>query len=446
MNHGTYYQPYSIQAGPPPPHYIIERPPPSKLSLLSCFSSRWVTVLIFLIMTVVLIGLGLIAAYKLNAFNNLSSSSSIPRESCFSNMTRCNGVAECSRGGDEMGCVRFRWDNSLLQVMSNKKENVWLPVCSSGYSPNFPSYLCQRFGFDGTPVTQLVAVSDNPGNEGLYNSGPSDTIQGAFDSETCSTGQYLSLRCSDCGQKKMNRIIGGIQASMGEWPWQVSLHQRAGSRFVHVCGGTLINAHWVVTASHCFTETSNPANWKVYAGTVSQYDLRSGSTVTTIVRHEDYNADSDDYDIALMKLEQPFSFSAAIQPVCLPMTGQNFNPEEKCFITGFGKTKANSDETSPYLMEAQVSIISTPVCNHLKVYNGAISQRMMCAGYLKGSIDSCQGDSGGPLVCQQNDRWYLAGVTSWGTGCGQPNKPGVYARVTTLLPWVYQKLELERNK
>ncbi|OCT72464.1 transmembrane protease serine 13 [Xenopus laevis] len=443
-SHGTFYQPYSIQPGPQPTHYINDRPPTRKFPFLSFFSNRGINATVLIIGIIVVAGLALITAYKLNAFNT-SPSNSIPREKCLPNVTLCNGVAECERGGDEMGCARFLGKNSMLEVMSLKKENLWLPVCYNEYNPDFPSFVCQRFGFEETPVIGPTGPVNGASTTGLSSTRTESTIQGSLQSTTCSSGQFLSLKCSDCGKRITNRIIGGTSAKLGDYPWQVSLHQRAGNRFAHVCGGTIINVKWVASATHCFQQSADPANWRVYAGITNQNNLNAIHTVTVIVRNENYNADANDYDMALMKMKQPFQLTATVQPACLPVIDQKFNQNDLCYISGFGKTIANSDVGSQYLMQAQVRIIPTSVCNRVNVYNGAITDRMICAGYLEGKVDSCQGDSGGPLVCQQDGVWYLVGVTSWGNGCGQPNNPGVYSNIHFFLPWIYKQMELERN-
>ena len=68
-----------------------------------------------------------------------------------------------------------------------------------------------------------------------------------------------------------------------------------------------------------------------------------------------------------------------------------------------------------------------------------IYDQHICAGYQEGGTDSCKGDSGGPLTVQKDDgKWYLAGLTSWGTGCARPQYPGVYTEMAWFVDWVYE--------
>ncbi len=65
---------------------------------------------------------------------------------------------------------------------------------------------------------------------------------------------------------------------------------------------------------------------------------------------------------------------------------------------------------------------------------------MLCAGYAAGGIDACQGDSGGPLACPSGNKWYLSGAVSWGVGCAQKGKYGVYADIMNLKNWVQETM------
>ncbi len=67
-------------------------------------------------------------------------------------------------------------------------------------------------------------------------------------------------------------------------------------------------------------------------------------------------------------------------------------------------------------------------------------ESMLCAG--EEGKDSCSGDSGGPLACPHSDGDpKLAGVTSFGQGCGEPGFPGVYTDVAYYLDWIQQTVE-----
>ncbi|NXJ10359.1 TMPSD protease, partial [Odontophorus gujanensis] len=351
-----------------------------------------------------------------------------PAETCKDSPVRCDGVVDCSQRSDELGCVRFSSDQSLLHVYSST-ESQWLPVCSSAWDESFSRKTCRQLGFQNASQTEYVPL--HVSGKSLTVTDERDTIQQSLNSSQCLTGKFVSLRCTTCGQRISGRIIGGKETSVSKWPWQVSVQYGP----VHICGGTIIDAQWVLTAAHCFFMNSMKIldDWKVYGGVSDLKQPMEGIPVSQVIINSNYSDDHDDYDIALMKLSRPLTLSGGSLVAGLGGWGWLALPDGSSCL---------ADNTSPKLREAEVKLIDYKICNSDKVYEGYLTPRMMCAGYLQGGKDACQGDSGGPLVCEDNSRWYVAGVTSWGTGCGQKNKPGVYTRVTKLLGWIYSKMEV----
>jgi len=223
------------------------------------------------------------------------------------------------------------------------------------------------------------------------------------------------------------KIVGGVEAVKGEFPFMVSLQ---GSYGGHFCGGSLIKKDWVLTAAHCV-----PGGIKtVVAGLYDQSQMQGVEklAVDKVISHPDYNKQPQDYDFALVHLKSASKFA----PVALnkaEITGK------ADFVTaGWGYTEENGDIPN-ILRKVTVPFVTAEACS--AAYPGSITDRMICAGFEEGGKDSCQGDSGGPLLIGSGAKTALAGVVSWGEGCARPKKFGVYSKVSSVMEWIEKTIK-----
>ncbi|XP_063059641.1 transmembrane protease serine 4b [Engraulis encrasicolus] len=365
----------------------------------------------------------------------------------------CDGKVDCRYGEDEAHCitnvtsyrtfpVRLVSDSLVLQVYSD--DGGWRYVCAENWRRRHTQHTCRQLGYTESPRSVWVPVPSLPSHlpkafSALHtpNSSQHTHVHASVTpQESCSSGSVISLSCSDCGfAVGEDRIVGGSNSVIEEWPWQASLQWRG----QHRCGGALISRRWVITAAHCFTRGKKEVEyWRVVLGR-TEMGSSGGVPVDKIVIHSSYKQTSNDYDITLLHLSKPVKPRDSVHPVCLPPYHLPLKTGEPLMVTGWGLLQENG-ELAHVLQKAVVPLIDKKSCSQPSVYSTSITSRMLCAGYMEGDVDSCQGDSGGPLV-YLTSHWQLVGVVSWGIGCARDNRPGVYTNVSTLLEWIHTVIQ-----
>ncbi|WP_437314329.1 DUF1986 domain-containing protein [Sorangium sp. So ce385] len=230
-------------------------------------------------------------------------------------------------------------------------------------------------------------------------------------------------------------IIGGSEALVGEFPWQVQLSIPG---YPHWCGGSVVDNDWVLTASHCVDGLS-ASDFTVRAG-LHQISAPGGSvqtrSVQQIVMHPDYDSWTIENDIALLRLATPLTYTVRVQPVALRSTDPPALTSAR--VSGWGNTFPGSG-ASDVLMKATLPVQTNATCNNAGTLPLLVRDSMICAGYVSGTSGGCHGDSGGPLVvpsAQFSGGWEQIGVVSWGVG-GSCSSYTVFGRVSAFVPWIH---------
>ncbi|VVC33672.1 Serine proteases, trypsin family, serine active site,Peptidase S1, PA clan,Serine proteases, trypsin [Cinara cedri] len=240
-----------------------------------------------------------------------------------------------------------------------------------------------------------------------------------------------------------SRIVGGTEVKDNEYPWMASLWNTKRKFF---CGGSVVTDQYVLTAAHCFNEDPAPNYREIYTvigqnnrpNRLLPGDPRAvrASVVKVHHKYDPRGANVHDNDIALVRLCKPIRFEHAVRPICLPMIRHDYGGLTAS-VAGWGQLSEFS-ATTLYLRHATLPLWNEEECTGVPEFvKTGYTANMLCAGLNGGGKDSCQGDSGGPLmIYENNEQITVAGIVSWGIGCGAPRLPGVYTRVDKYLEWI----------
>ncbi|XP_047483691.1 prostasin-like [Penaeus chinensis] len=255
----------------------------------------------------------------------------------------------------------------------------------------------------------------------------------------------IARKSCSCGITNDARIVGGTEVVPAlKYPWMVGvLVPRLLSSYL--CGGTIINDRFVITAAHCLFDgytgqKLRPEDVKIG---LSDHDQLSDDglqvPVSELIVHELYKDSDISFDVALIRLQEPLVFHHFLRPACLPTDATESYEGRWGFVYGWGVTNISDYILSSRLQETQLLILG-PDCDNKTIGNVRPTPDMLCAGTEEGGKDTCTGDSGGPItVPARKRRHVIVGITSFGEGCGVPGVPGVYTRVTSYLGWILEK-------
>ncbi|MER6129962.1 serine protease [Streptomyces sp. NPDC001795] len=225
-------------------------------------------------------------------------------------------------------------------------------------------------------------------------------------------------------------IVGGSTTTTTAYPFMMQITDASQNQF---CGGTLVSATKVVTAAHCVVDETASGIRVIGGRTYLNGTNGTVRHVSDIWVDPDYTDAEQGNDVAVLTLSASMPYTTASY-VSSSNTGV-YAAGTTARVVGWGTTSENGS-SSNQLRTATVPIVSSSSCKS-SYGSRYIASDMVCAGYSSGGVDTCQGDSGGPLLIGG----VLAGITSWGDGCAEAGKPGVYTRLTTFSDLVTEQID-----
>lgn len=402
--------------------------------------------------------------------------------SCFIDGIYAKGCCDKNYCPENIECQYWGWVYEGLDFQPVVKE-IAPPSNDSSEDPDFiynsdnDIYNSSGYPIDDDTYDEIYNDSDDDAKEEIIDENawkPPAATSLFFQGKNCGAPEvdivsYVKKEADLKANSHSTFIVGGETSNPHSWPWQVSVRQR---RIKSICGGSVLNQNWVLTAAHCKVTASGKyqivvgdhqyGNEQLQMRTPGVIEEGTEYAIQEVKNHPLYNVvrmRNDDgteqcekclsqiWDFTLVKTKQPMKFGLQVKPVCLPAPNQNFDNLD-CVISGWGKVDGKSFEESVYLpsalQEAEVTAFPLDTCKSMWGINN-MQEMHVCAGSATAS--ACKGDSGGPLVCKdysKNQRyWTLVGATSFGSAecpLGE-TKSSVFGRVSAIIPWILKTVD-----
>ena len=239
-----------------------------------------------------------------------------------------------------------------------------------------------------------------------------------------------------------SRIYAGDKSAHGAWPWMAAIYKfNSMSVWQFICGGSLINNRWIVTAAHCVFDDRGTSKeimrvqlGKQYLYVNNPHEQTYMTNVSRAIITKAFNPVTHNDDFALLPLNKNVTLNRFVRPICLhqhPIYYQNSSNlyvGRRAIVIGWGRYVSSHLALSAVLRETTVTIQNKSHCDQLYLY-GNLTDSMLCA--RGNQSDACKGDSGGPMMCQNSNtnRFFLCGIVSFGFSKICFSGHGVYTNI-----------------
>ncbi|XP_063794194.1 complement factor B-like [Pseudophryne corroboree] len=325
-------------------------------------------------------------------------------------------------GGDPT--VEIRRMRDLLDISSNREEFLDIYV----------------FGLGDVSHTEVNDIaSKKPGERHSFRMENVDDMKKAFTDIIDETQSFHM-----CGLSKEKVLLSTDKDYIEKFPW-IAKVVITRPKSEENCKGSIVSKNFILTAAHCFYIDEELHTINVDIG---DKKLK----VKNLYRHPNYKPDSKkdknvpktfDYDVALLELTAPLTFSAEIRPICIPCTsGTSWALKQR------GKDVTCKDQRSTLLSNELVPAlfiteeeVRKPTEKNVQIKQGTkreacladtskipdfenvtnirdvVTDNFFCTGGIDPVVDpqTCKGDSGGPLIVLYRKRYIQVGIISWGT-------------------------------